>query len=86
MSKKRGVHFACHAARRSKSNQMSHVLNTTVKCFTYKPLTNNAVLRKYIKKARDKSNKSLKSSSKITIVRLYTGCTGTESMCYVIEV
>jgi hypothetical protein len=33
------------------------------------------------RKLRNKSNKSFKSSSKITIARLYTGGTGTESMC-----
>ena len=48
---------------------------------TYKPLTNKAVLRKIQKKVTNKSNKLWRSSSKITIARLYTGGTGTESMC-----
>jgi hypothetical protein len=42
---------------------------------TYKTLTNNTV------KKNTEKNKSFKSSSKITIARLYTGGTGTESIC-----
>ena len=63
---------------------MSHAPNKTGRPYsemlTYKPLTNNAVRRKIPTKKRNKSNKELKSSSQITIARLYTGGTGTESM------
>jgi hypothetical protein len=48
---------------------------------TYKPLTNNAVLRKIPKENANKSNKSLRSSFEITIVRLCTGGICKESMC-----
>jgi hypothetical protein len=54
---------------------------------TYRPLTNNAVqeieLRKYLlKRLKEKNvNKKLTQENYITITRLYTGGTGTESIC-----
>jgi hypothetical protein len=52
-----------------------------VKCLLRSPLSKNAVKKiKNINNHKKKSYKYLKSSSKITIARLYTGGTGTESM------
>jgi hypothetical protein len=53
--------------------------NTYSEKLTYKTLTNNAVKKIPKKNVTNKSNKELKSSSKITIARLYTRGFGTES-------
>ena len=56
----------------------SHAPNTTGRHYSEMlTLTNNAVLRRKNKL----SNKKLKRSRKITIARLYSGGTSTESMC-----
>ena len=50
----------------------------------YKPLTNNALRcfkNRLSKKLKIKVSNNLHIISKITIARLYTGGTGTESMC-----